>query len=153
MKSVFDISREVSELHENVLSPYATPDHSAIRKLDEEFDRFRPPFALDRDRIIYSGAFRRYTGKTQVVYFASMLDEQLSSRSIHTLSVAQIARTIGRLLRLNEDLIEAIALGHDLGHPPFGHDGERILSNVIQLEIIQVIFKIVIIQFTTINFF
>ncbi len=132
MKSVFDISKEVSELHKNVLSPFATPDHSAIRKSDEEFDRFRPPFALDRDRIIYSGAFRRYTGKTQVVYFASMLDEQLSSRSIHTLSVAQIARTIGRLLRLNEDLIEAIALGHDLGHPPFGHDGEKYLSKVSQ---------------------
>jgi dGTPase len=65
-----------------------------------------------------------------VVYFASVLDEQLTSRSIHTLSVAQVARTIGRLMNLNLDLIEAIALGHDLGHPPFGHDGEKYLSEV-----------------------
>jgi dGTPase len=110
----------------------ATRNKDARRQHVESKDNFRPPFALDRDRIIYSGAFRRYTGKTQVVYFASMLDEQLSSRSIHTLSVAQIARTIGRLLRLNLDLIEAIALGHDLGHPPFGHDGETYLSEVSQ---------------------
>ena len=130
MKSVFEISQEVSEIQQKALSKFATPDQSGVRKSDEEVNRFRPPFALDRDRIIYSGAFRRYTGKTQVVYFASMLDEQLSSRSVHTLSVAQVARTIGRLLRLNEDLIEAIALGHDLGHPPFGHDGEKYLSKV-----------------------
>ncbi len=130
MKTVFEIAREASVLQQKFLSQYATPDHEADRKFDEMENRFRPPFGLDRDRIIYSGAFRRYTGKTQVVYFASMLDEQLSSRSIHTLSVAQIARTIGRLLRLNVDLIEAIALGHDLGHPPFGHDGEKYLSKV-----------------------
>ena len=132
MKSVFDITNEVSEINRKSLSKYATVDGNAVRRFEEENDRFRPPFALDRDRIIYSGAFRRYTGKTQVVYFASMLDEQLSSRIIHTLSVAQVSRTIGRLLRLNEDLIEAIALGHDLGHPPFGHDGEKYLSKVSQ---------------------
>jgi dGTPase len=132
MKSVFDITNEVSEINHKSLSEHATRDDKAVRRFKEENDRFRPPFALDRDRIIYSGAFRRYTGKTQVVYFASMLDEQLSSRIIHTLSVAQVSRTIGRLLRLNEDLIEAIALGHDLGHPPFGHDGEKYLSKVSQ---------------------
>jgi len=132
MKSVFDITNEVSEINRKSLSKYATVDGNAVRRFEEENDRFRPPFALDRDRIIYSGAFRRYTGKTQVVYFASMLDEQLSSRIIHTLSVAQVSRTIGRLLRLNENLIEAIALGHDLGHPPFGHDGEKYLSKVSQ---------------------
>ena len=132
MKNIFRIAREVNVLSESLLSPYSTPNSNADRRFPERQKRFRPPFALDRDRIIYSGAFRRYTGKTQVVYFASMLDEQLTSRSIHTFSVAQVARTIGRLLRLNLDLIEAIALGHDLGHPPFGHDGEKYLSLVSQ---------------------
>lgn len=130
MKNIFEIEQEVNSYYNSALSSRATQNSSAIRRHEESTNRFRPPFALDRDRIIYSGAFRRYTGKTQVVYFASMLDELLSSRSIHTLSVAQVARTIGRLLRLNEDLIEAIALGHDLGHPPFGHDGEKYLSKV-----------------------
>jgi len=130
MKNVYNIAEEIESLYGELLSPYATANEKAVRKFPEEEERFRPPFALDRDRIIYSGAFRRYTGKTQVVYFASVLDEQLTSRSIHTLSVAQVARTIGRLLNLNPDLIEAIALGHDLGHPPFGHDGEKYLSDV-----------------------
>lgn len=132
MKDIFQIAKEVNEISDSLLSSFSTANNRAIRKFPEKQERFRPPFALDRDRIIYSGAFRRYTGKTQVVYFASMLDEQLTSRSIHTFSVAQVARTIGRLLRLNLDLIEAIALGHDLGHPPFGHDGEKYLSQVSQ---------------------
>jgi dGTPase len=130
MPDVFQIGEEIETIYGRLLSAHATPNAAARRKFYEKKSRFRPPFALDRDRIIYSGAFRRYTGKTQVVYFASILDEQLTSRSIHTLSVAQIARTIGRLLNLNLDLIEAIALGHDLGHPPFGHDGEKYLSQV-----------------------
>jgi dGTPase len=130
MKNIFEIAQEVDALNAASLSEFSTPNKQATRIYPENIKRFRPPFALDRDRIIYSGAFRRYTGKTQVVYFASMLDEQLTSRSIHTFSVAQVARTIGRLLRLNLDLIEAIALGHDLGHPPFGHDGEKYLSQV-----------------------
>jgi len=130
IKDIFSIAAEVNRTEEQRLSPFATRDSDARRRFQERKKSFRPPFALDRDRIIYSGAFRRYTGKTQVVYFASMLDEQLSSRSLHTLSVSQIARTIGRLLKLNIDLIEAIALGHDLGHPPFGHDGEKYLSEV-----------------------
>lgn len=127
---IYEIARQVETNYESGLSEFATSNAEATRIYKEKVEHFRPPFALDRDRIIYSGAFRRYTGKTQVVYFASMLDEQLSSRSLHTLSVAQIARTIGRLLKLNVDLIEAIALGHDLGHPPFGHDGEKYLSKV-----------------------
>jgi dGTPase len=130
MKNVYNIAEEIENIYGDLLSPFATPNDWAVRKYPVKEKRFRPPFALDRDRIIYSGAFRRYTGKTQVVYFASVLDEQLTSRSIHTLSVAQVARTIGRLLNLNLDLIEAIALGHDLGHPPFGHDGEKYLSDV-----------------------
>ncbi len=130
--SLKEIAQLVAEKEQRVFSKLATPNSDAYRKIDEQEKRIRPPFAIDRDRIMYSGAFRRYTGKTQVVYFASLLDEQLTSRSLHTISVAQISKTIGRLLSLNTDLIDAIALGHDLGHPPFGHDGEVFLSEVSQ---------------------
>jgi len=123
--------KEVTEKIESNLSPYATRSQRAVRRLDEAADP-RSPFSLDRDRILYSGAFRRYSGKTQVIYFASQLDEMLTSRSIHTLSVAQVSRTIGRFLGLNQELIEAIALAHDLGHSPFGHDGERFLSEICE---------------------
>ncbi len=126
------IAEEKNRQEEQNLSPFATPNSAAVRSREEDIVHYRPPFALDRDRIFYSGAFRRYTGKTQVIYFVSLLDEQLTSRSLHTLSVAQVARTIGRFLSLNTDLIEAIALGHDLGHPPFGHDGEVFLSEISQ---------------------
>ncbi len=125
------IYREVTEKNEANLSRYATRSHQAVRRFPEP-EGPRSPFALDRDRILYSGAFRRYSGKTQVIYFASQLDEMLSSRSIHTLSVSQIGRTIGKFLGLNQELIEAIALAHDLGHSPFGHDGERFLSEICQ---------------------
>lgn len=124
-----EIYRETTGKTEANLSPYATRSHQAQRRFPEP-EGPRSPFALDRDRILYSGAFRRYSGKTQVIYFASQLDEMLSSRSIHTLSVSQIARTIGKFLSLNQELIEAIALAHDLGHSPFGHDGEKYLSEV-----------------------
>ncbi len=127
-----DIARAVDDIETGFLSPFATPNRAATRHRKEPAVQYRPPFALDRDRIFYSGAFRRYTGKTQVIYFVSLLDEQLTSRILHTLSVAQISRTIGRFLKLNTDLIEAIALGHDLGHPPFGHDGEKFLSAISQ---------------------
>jgi dGTPase len=126
------IAETINYSEEALLSANATLNSSAHREKAEQESRLRPPFAIDRDRIMYSGAFRRYTGKTQVVYFASLLDEQLTSRSLHTISVAQIAKTIGRFLSLNIDLIDAIALGHDLGHPPFGHDGEIFLSEVSQ---------------------
>jgi dGTPase len=125
------LQQKVIASGESRLSEYATRSSGAIRLAAEKQDP-RNPFALDRDRILYSSAFRRYSGKTQVIFFASQRDEMLSSRSIHTLSVAQIARTIGNFLGLNEDLIEAIALGHDLGHSPFGHDGERFLSQICQ---------------------
>ncbi len=125
------IYREVTKKNEANLSQYATRSYQAVRRFPEP-EGPRSPFALDRDRILYSGAFRRYSGKTQVIYFASQLDEMLSSRSIHTLSVSQIARTIGKFLGLNQELIEAIALAHDLGHSPFGHDGERYLSEVCE---------------------
>ncbi len=126
-----DLQISVIEKTESGLSQHAVRSRDA-RRIHSEPEDPRSPFALDRDRILYSGAFRRYSGKTQVIYFASQLDEMLSSRSIHTLSVAQVSRTIGRFLGLNQDLIEAIALAHDLGHSPFGHDGEKFLSELCQ---------------------
>jgi dGTPase len=129
-KTITAIAKAIDAREEKLLSRYATQNARAVRRFAEREKHYRPPFALDRDRIFYSGAFRRYTGKTQVIYFVSLLDEQLTSRSLHTLSVAQISKTIGRLLSLNTDLIEAIALGHDLGHPPFGHDGEQFLNEI-----------------------
>ena len=128
--SLSEISEQVNQKESAQLSKFATLNDKAFRSAEEQDVHYRPPFALDCDRILYSGAFRRYTGKTQVIYFVSLLDEQLTSRILHTLSVAKIARTIGRMLSLNTDLIEAISLGHDLGHPPFGHDGEKFLSQV-----------------------
>ncbi|NOR45918.1 MAG: HD domain-containing protein [Candidatus Delongbacteria bacterium] len=123
------------EIKENILnsidenlSPYATKNSDAVRKRSSK-DDIRLPFSIDRDRIIYSGAYRRSAGKTQVYYFSSLTDEQITNRIVHTQYVSQIARTIGRSLSLNLDLIEAAALGHDLGHTPFGHDGEMFLSN------------------------
>jgi len=127
-----EISNEISQKEATLLSSFATQNRDASRIREEKDEHHRPPFALDRDRILYSGAFRRYTGKTQVIYFVSLLDEQLTSRILHTLSVAQISKTIGRFLGLNTDLIDAVALGHDLGHPPFGHDGEVFLSKISQ---------------------
>lgn len=127
MKKIADF---IDHAESQLLSSFATSNKDAKRERAEDDIHYRPPFALDRDRIFYSGAFKRYTGKTQVIYFVSLLDEQLTSRILHTLSVAQISRTIGRMLSLNTDLIESIGLGHDLGHPPFGHDGERFLSLV-----------------------
>ncbi len=110
------------------LSKYAFHTHNSYRLKEEENDLTRSAFAIDRDRILYSGAYRRYQGKTQVFSFTNLFDEEMSNRSLHTTYVSQISRTIGRNLGLNLELIEAIALGHDLGHSPFGHDGERALS-------------------------
>ena len=101
------------------------------RKQSEEKCDIRTEFQRDRDRIIYSKAFRRLKHKTQV--FISPEGDHYRTRLTHTLEVSQIARTIARSLRLNEDLTEAIALGHDLGHTPFGHAGERVLQEVCPL--------------------
>jgi len=110
------------------LSPYACKDTDAFRVIPDDKPHFRTPFAIDRDRILYSGAYRRYQGKTQVFSFSNLIDEEMTNRSIHTTYVSQISRTISKMLGLNLELVEAIALGHDLGHTPFGHDGERALS-------------------------
>lgn len=111
-------------------SQYATHNNRAYRLKAEDNDYTRTQFAIDRDRILYSGAYRRYQGKTQVFSFTNLFDEEMSNRSLHTTYVSQISRTIGKNLHLNTELIEAIALGHDLGHTPFGHDGEVALSKV-----------------------
>lgn len=112
------------------LSPYACKDNEAYRNIPEDKAHFRTPFAIDRDRILYSGAYRRYQGKTQVFSFSNLIDEEMTNRSLHTTYVSQISRTISKILGLNLELVEAIALGHDLGHTPFGHDGERALSKI-----------------------
>ncbi|OGP71897.1 MAG: phosphohydrolase [Deltaproteobacteria bacterium RBG_13_60_28] len=115
---------------ESGLSPYATRSTQAIRRRFEEriAEGHRQNFAVDADRILHSRAYTRYIDKTQVFYLID--HEHISHRVLHVQLLSKIARTIGRFLRLNEDLLEAIALGHDIGHPPFGHDGERILSAI-----------------------
>ncbi|HAJ33468.1 MAG TPA: dGTP triphosphohydrolase [Candidatus Atribacteria bacterium] len=134
-----NFKKEILNFEDKYLSPYATKNCEARRERETSHP-FRGPYSRDRDHILYSGSFRRYIGKTQVIYFAASFDEQLSNRSIHTLQVSQIARTIGKALKLNLDLIEAIALGHDLGHTPFGHDGEEILQDICRKKKIGLFF-------------
>ncbi len=123
-----DIFGQSNRIYEEGLSQYACRQNQAYRLKSEPENRLRSDFAVDRDRILYSGAYRRYQGKTQVFSFTNMIDEEMTNRSLHTTYVSQIARSIGKVLRLNLELIEAIALGHDLGHTPFGHEGERALD-------------------------
>lgn len=106
----------------------ALSTHAKRRNEETNICNIRTPFQLDRDRIVYSNAFRRLKHKTQV--FLSPLGDHYRTRLTHTLEVAQIARNIARAMRLNEDLAEAIALGHDLGHTPFGHGGEMALIEI-----------------------
>ena len=113
--------------HENNLSKFASLSKNAIRLKQEESD-IRPAYFRDIDRIIYSLSYTRYIDKTQV--FSLKENDHISKRIIHVQFVSKIAKTIGRALGLNEDLIEAIALGHDLGHVPFGHVGEKILNDI-----------------------
>jgi dGTPase len=116
---------------ESLLAPYAMRSiHSLGRRYPEEEHPYRPIYVRDRDRIIHSGAFRRLAYKTQV--FVDQPNDHHRTRLTHTLEVVQMARTIARRLRLNEDLTEAIAMVHDLGHPPFGHAGERVLDQLTQ---------------------
>ncbi len=109
------------------LSPVATLSHRAQRRRPERNPGgYRQEFSLDADRILHSLAYTRYIDKTQVFYLIK--NDHITHRVLHVQLVSKIARTIGRFLGLNEDLIEAIALGHDIGHTPFGHDGEQFLS-------------------------
>lgn len=115
---------------EEILAPYACKSKNAVRmhKEDEKDLNIRFDFARDVDRIIHSFAYTRYMDKTQV--FSLLSDDRVSRRMIHVQLVSKIARTIGRALNLNEDLIEAMSLGHDVGHVPFGHKGEKILNSI-----------------------
>ena len=113
--------------HDSSLGPLACKNKEAIR-LYEEKDDIRPPYFHDTDRIIYSLAYTRYINKTQV--FTNTENDNVTKRSTHVQLVSKIARTIGRALGLNEDLIEAASLGHDIGHTPFGHAGEAILNEI-----------------------
>ena len=123
--------RERIEAEERtLLAPGATLAADSLgREREEAPDEVRTCFMRDRDRIIHSKSFRRLKHKTQV--FLSPEGDHYRTRLTHTLEVAQISRTVARALRLNEDLAEAIALGHDLGHTPFGHAGERALSEAL----------------------
>ena len=113
-----------------LLAPYACRSaESAGRKKEEPACDLRTAFQRDRDRIIHCKSFRRLKFKTQV--FLSPEGDHYRTRLTHTLEVAQVARTLARALRLNEDLTEAIALGHDLGHTPYGHIGERTLDALL----------------------
>lgn len=122
--------RERTELEEfRRLSRFAAKSANARRAREEEECSIRTKYQRDRDRILHSKPFRRLKHKTQV--YIAPTGDHYRTRMTHSLEVAQICRTIGRGLRLNEDLIEAIALGHDVGHTPFGHVGEEALANIL----------------------
>jgi dGTPase len=123
--------KDIEDLEAKVLAPYAMKARdSAGREYDEPAHAGRTCYQRDRDRIVHSEAFRKLEYKTQV--FVIFEGDYYRTRLTHTIEVAQLARTIGRNLCLNEDLIEAIALAHDLGHPPFGHAGEEALDTLVR---------------------
>lgn len=122
------IQKELNRQEEERFSVFATLSRTAVRRRPEKRQEHRQPFAQDADRILHSRAYTRYIDKTQV--FSLVDNDHITHRVLHVQMVSRIARTIGRFLGLNEDLIEAIALGHDIGHPPFGHEGEHILSKL-----------------------
>ena len=127
------IREQLETREEEYLSPYATLSrNSKGREREEPQCDIRPVFQRDRDRILHCKAFRRLKQKTQV--FLLPKGDHYRTRLTHTLEVSQNARTIAKALRLNEDLVEAIALGHDLGHTPFGHAGEKALNNVYKFS-------------------
>jgi dGTPase len=122
---------QVREHEEHWLSPLAVRSYDTRGRLRDEDDcRLRTPFQRDRDRILHSKPFRRLKGKTQV--FIDPAGDHYRTRMTHTLETTAIARGVARALRLNEDLVEGIGLGHDMGHPPFGHAGEEALDDALQ---------------------
>src|SRR5471030_3440117 len=122
---------ELEKLERQNLAPYSQfSADSRGRKYREEPPEWRTQYQRDRDRVIHSRAFRRLEYKTQV--FLNGTGDHLRTRLTHTFEVANITRTIARALGLNEDLAEAIALAHDLGHPPFGHSGEEVLDGLMR---------------------
>ncbi len=125
------IREQIETMEKENLSPFACLSiQSKGRDREEPQCDIRPVFQRDRDRILHSKSFRRLKSKTQV--FLTPLGDHYRTRMTHTLEVSQNARTIAKALRLNEDLVEAIALGHDLGHTPFGHAGEYILNQIYE---------------------
>src|SRR3954451_1852197 len=123
------IRKHLEARERQILAPQAAKSaESRGRQRDEPEDDVRPAFQHDRDRIVHCKAFRRLKHKTQV--FFAPAGDHYRTRLTHTLEVAQISRTIAKVLQLNEELTEAIALGHDLGHTPFGHAGERVLNDL-----------------------
>ncbi len=122
--------RRIREREERELSPLATRSYPVERLRPESDCGLRTPFQRDRDRIVHSKAFRRLMHKTQV--FVSPTGDHYRTRLTHTLEVTQVSRSVARALALNEDLVEAIGLGHDLGHPPFGHIGEEALDRCLR---------------------
>jgi dGTPase len=127
---MFSAIRSLINRQEELLSPYATISADAVRRHNRVKEDIRTPFSRDADRIIHTRAYSRYIDKTQVFYLIE--NDHITHRVIHVQLVSRIARTIGRSLRLNEDLIEAIALGHDIGHIPYGHFGETCLSRLCE---------------------
>jgi dGTPase len=123
-------AERVRDQEERLLSPLAARSYPALRPHPEDDCSLRTPFQRDRDRIVHSKAFRRLTHKTQV--FVAPRGDHYRTRLTHTLEVTSISRTVARALALNEDLVEAIGLGHDLGHPPFGHIGEEVLDSCLK---------------------
>jgi len=121
--------QRVREREARELSQLATPSYPVRRERADSECGLRTPFQRDRDRIVHSKAFRRLNHKTQV--FIAPRGDHYRTRLTHTLEVTQVSRTVARALALNEDLVEAISLGHDLGHPPFGHIGEEVLDNCL----------------------
>jgi len=124
------IQESLNQREVRTLSPHAAYNSQAVRRRPEDhLERgYRQAFSVDADRILHSLAYTRYIDKTQVFYLIQ--NDHITHRVLHVQLVSKIARTIGRFLGLNEDLIEAIALAHDIGHTPFGHDGERILTEL-----------------------
>jgi dGTPase len=129
-KAGMKIREQLEQREREILAPQAAKSGSSRGRLRPEAeDPIRPAFQRDRDRIIHCKAFRRLKHKTQV--FFAPTGDHYRTRLTHTLEVSQIARSISKVLRLNEELTEAIALGHDLGHTPFGHAGERVLQQLV----------------------
>lgn len=136
LKEFYDLTdkkayfEEISQAYDAALSPYATPDAKALRWFPKRLaqDFVRSKFGIDIDKILHNPLYNRYADKTQV--FSFYRNDDITRRALHVQLVSRISRNIGRALKLNLDLIEAIALGHDMGHTPFGHKGEQFLNAV-----------------------